>query len=107
MIIEQYLPAPKGYVSARVVTFRGDAAEEADFPEDRYKKPLQQPAWTRFKNHIKTIEGPFTSNDIPGFSVARASRYMTRALRAGLIRMLPGKVQIGTGRPKNVYEARK
>ena len=107
MIIEQHLPAPTGYLSARLVTFRGDAAEEADFPEDRYKEPKPQPAWTRFVDHLKNITGAFTSEDVPGFSVKQSSRYLTRATQRGLIRKVPQKIQIGTGRPKNVYEVRK
>jgi len=107
MIIEEQLPTPKGYVSARVVTFRGDAAEEADYPEDRYSQPKPQPAWTRFVDHLKNITGVFTSDDVPGFSVKQSSRYLTRATQRGLIRKVPQKIQIGTGRPKNVYEVRK
>lgn len=110
MIIEQHIPTPKGYLSARVVTFRGDPAEEADGPEEKAIGARVEPAWERFIGHVLTFRGPFTSGDIPGFSVAKASRYMTRAVQRGVIRKLgtdhPGFCvqSVATGRPKNLYE---
>lgn len=104
MIIEQHITTPPGYVSARVITFRGDPAEEADMPEDRIIGARPEPAWDRFVAHLFALNRPFTSADIPGFTVNRASRYMTRAMARKVIRRLPEKVQIGCGRPKYVYE---
>lgn len=104
MIIEQHITPPNGYLSARVVMFRGDPAEEADMPEDRIIGARPEPAWERFVKLLFALDGPFTSADIPGFSVNRASRYMTRAMERKVIRRLPEKVQIGCGRPKFVYE---
>lgn len=104
MIIEQHITTPPGYVSARVITFRGDPAEEADALEEKALGARPEPAWERFIGHVLTFRQPFTSEDVPGFSVKKASRYMTRAIARGVIRKLPDKIQRGPGRPKFVYE---
>lgn len=104
MIIEQHITTPPGYISARVITFRGLPEEEMDAPEDRAIGKRPEPAWEKFVGHVLKFAGTFTSEDVPGFTVHRASRYMTRAVERGVIRQLPVKIQRGKGRPKNVYE---
>lgn len=104
MIIEQHIPAPQGYVSARVVMFRGKPEDEADAPEDIAIGGRPEPVWQRFVELILSFEKTFTVADIDGFSNQQASRYLTKAMRKGVIRKLPKPIQGCAGRPKYVYE---
>lgn len=104
MIIEQHITPPKGYLSARYITFRGLPEEEADAPEDVAVGARNEPVWERFVEQILAFDMPFTVADIHGFSNQQASRYLTKATRRGMIRKMEQKIQHGPGRPKFVYE---
>lgn len=104
MIIEQHIPAPTGYVSARVILFRGTFEEENE-PEGDDPPPTQtEPTWDEFKAIVTAFTKRFTSADIEGFSLKRKSAYLNRAAKQGLVRKTGDKLHRHKLKPYDIYE---
>ena len=100
-MIELHLPAPDGFVGARLIVAELDLELEIEppIPETRSGN-----VYADFVETVLGLKSPeFTSADIPGFHKTLASTYLNTMAKRLLIERTERKRHVGIGKPYWIY----